>query len=266
MAVHLESHVDRVAGRSRHRAGDHPLLLSQAVHERALSHVPPPDHRQLHLREFCRGLLDAGGRLGQTGENRLDKCLTVAVLPGAHDQRLAETERGKLVGMVVEFGIVGLVGNEQHGHADAANAGGNLVVVRHQTTADIDDEQDDRGLAQACLDLGIDAGGEAVGIIEAHAAGVDEIDRPALQREPLHESIPRHARCRVLDRDPLLDEPVEEGRLADIRPANDRDLGDQRYISGWWCSARSRPIGGRDQHARPPQLTLANEIWWLAPF
>ena len=140
------------------------------------------------------------------------------------------------------------------------------MVGRHQTTPDIDDEQDDRSLAQARLDLGVDPRGEAVGVVEAHAAGVNQIDCAAFQREPLHEPVSRHACRRVLDGDPLLDEPVEEGRFADIGPANDRDLGDQMCISGVWGVDRSRPIGGRDQHAKPSQLTSPTEIWWLAPF
>ena len=112
MAVHLEPHVYRVSGRARHRARDHPLFLGQTVHERALADVSPANNRQFHLREFGGRLLLAGGRLWQLGQDRVDKRLAVAVLPGAHDQRLAETERGELVGMVVEFGIVGLVRDE----------------------------------------------------------------------------------------------------------------------------------------------------------
>ena len=270
VAVDVEPHVDRVAGRARHGAGNHPLLVGQTVDERALAHVPPAHDRELHLRQCGRGLLAAVVGLRQPGQDRLDERFAVAVLPRAHDQRLAEAERRELMGVVVELGVVGLVGNEQDRHADFTDADGHLVVGRHEALANIDDEENDRRLGEARLDLCVDPGSEAVGVVEAHAAGVDQIDRAALQREPLHEPVACHACRRILDGDPLLDEPVEEGRFADIGSANDRDLGDELWnqgcISGVWGVDRSRPIGGRDQHARPLQLTSPTEIWWLAPF
>ena len=270
VAVHVEPHIDRVAGRARHGAGNHPLLVGQTVDERALAHVPPAHDRELHLRQFGRGFLAAVFGLRQPCQDRLDERLAVAVLPRTHDQRLAEAERGELMGVVVELGVVGFVGNEQDRHADFSHADSNLTVGRHDPLPDIDDKQHDRRLDEARLDLGVDPGGEAVGVVEAHAAGVDQIDRAALQREPLHEPVACHACRRILDGDPLLDEPVEEGRFADIGSANNCDLGDelenQRCISGVWGVDRSRPIGGRDHHARPTQLTSPTEIWWQAPF
>ena len=80
-------------------------------------------------------------------------------------------------------------------------------------------------MGEARLDLPVDLGREAVGVVEAHAAGVDEVDHATIQLDPLHEPVTGHTLGGVLDGDPPLDEPVEQARLAHVGPADDDDLG-----------------------------------------
>ena len=269
MAVDLEADVDAVARGAGDGARDHPLLVSQGVGEGALPHVAATDDRQLHLRKR-RPLGLLGPSLGEMRDDLVDEFGPVAVLPNAHDQRLAEAELVEIMGEEVVLRVVGLVGNQQDRRPGQSHPAGHFAVGRQEAAADLDDEHDQGGGGEPRGDLGVDLGGEAVGIVESHPAGVDEIEDPVLEAHPLDETIAGDAGRRILDGDPLLDEPVEEGRFADIGSANNRDLGDelesQRCISGVWGVDRSRPIGGRDHHARPTQLTSPTEIWWLAPF
>ena len=224
MAVDLKPHVDAVPRGAGDGARDHTLLLGQRVDERALADIAPPHDRQLHLRQVRPLGLLFRPRLGQVRDDRLDELVAVAVLPHADDHGRTEAERIELVSMHVEFRVVRLVGHEQHITARLAQPRRHLAIGGQESAAHLDDEDDERRIDQPRLDLPIDLSGESVGIVEPHAAGVDEIEHAAVEIDPLHESVAGHARGRILDRDPLADDPIEEARLTDVRPADDDDF------------------------------------------
>ena len=75
----------------------------------------------------------------------------------------------------------------------------------------------------ATLDLPLDVGGEVVRVHDAHAAGVDELEEPSAGLDEGGDAVAGDAGGRIDDADAPAGEPVEQRRLADVRPADDRD-------------------------------------------
>ena len=71
---------------------------------------------------------------------------------------------------------VALVGDADDRLVDGAQPLGDFLVERRQAGAGIDDEQDDVGLVDGDLDLPFDVGGEVVDVLDADAAGVDQLE------------------------------------------------------------------------------------------
>ena len=94
-----------------------------------------------------------------------------------------------------------------------------------QAVLDVDDEEDEVRGDDRGVDLLLDVVREVVAVDDADAARVDELERPAFVLHDRRHAVARHARRRVDDRDPLAAERVEQRRLADVRPADDRDGG-----------------------------------------
>ena len=69
------------------------------------------------------------------------------------------------------------------------------------------------------------------------SARVDDVERAAFVLHDRRHAVARHARRRVDDRDPLAAQRVEQRRLADVRPADDRDGGALHICpaSLWTC-------------------------------
>ena len=243
MAVDLEADVDAVARGAGDGARDHPLLVGQGVGEGAFPHVAAADDRQFHLRKR-RPLGLLGPSFGEMRDDLVDEFGAVAVLPNADDQRLAEAEFVEIMGEEVVLRVVGLVGNQQDRRPGQSHPAGHFAVGWQEAAADLDDEHDQGGGGEPRGDLGIDLGGEAVGIVEPHPAGIDEIEDPVLEAHPLDETIAGDAGRRILDGDPLLDQPVEQARFPHVRTADHDHLGDD-IIRGH----RSTPSGRRDAGA-----------------
>ena len=76
----------------------------------------------------------------------------------------------------------------------------------------------------------LDVLGEVVAVDHADAAGVDQLEEPGIgvvaDLDQGADPVAGHARHVVDDGDPASGEPVEQRRLADVRPADDDDLGE----------------------------------------
>ena len=171
------------------------------------------------------------------------------------------------------------ISNDRLGHVPQPPA--DLLVQRHQPGPDVHDEQDDVRLFDADGDLPFDLGRQVVGILDADAAGVDQLEIPALGLDERGNAVPGDPGGRVDDADPPPGQAVEQRRFADVRPADNGDERDShRYlrnrssrrastsILGRWASGysakairkgirrRSRRFGGT---ADPVRLTICSK-------
>ena len=145
-------------------------------------------------------------------------------------ERLAEAERVVLERLVVAARIVQLVGHEQHGHARAPQAVGQLQSGGARSGLRVHQEDDEVGLRDGELGLPHDLALEGAVVAGIHAAGVDQGEQLSA---PLHHhllAIARHARLRMDDRLARRGEPVDERRLARVRLPHDRDGAEQRAL------------------------------------
>ena len=140
------------------------------------------------------------------------------VLGGDLDHRL-EAHGVELDRAAAGLPIVGLVDRDNHRHVGRAQAGGNLLVGRHQPFA-VDDEHDDvRGLHRAqalrkhqCVQR-ILAGPE-------HPASIGERERDVLPLGRLAVHVAGGPRNRGHDCLAGAGDAVGQGGLADVRPAD----------------------------------------------
>jgi hypothetical protein len=107
--------------------------------------------------------------------------------------------------------------------ADAADDGGELGVERGDASARVDDEQAEIGGLEAGQALGGEPAGQGLLGARIHAGGVDHLERQLAQPGLTLEPVAGDAGQVVDQRTAAADQPVEERRLADVRPPQDRD-------------------------------------------
>ena len=156
----------------------------------------------------------------QRAQRVVEFAKALAVL-GRNRDRLAETERIGLDRAGLAVLALALVGDQQHRLVGAADEIGEGAIGRRQSGAGIDHEQQrvrelDRGLGLLLHARGQRALGALV-----EARSVDdrefEIAEPRLAFAP----VARDAGHVIDQRELPPDQPVEQGRFADIRPADD---------------------------------------------
>ena len=164
---------------------------------------------------------------------------------------------------------LGLVGDQHDGLAERAQQLGEMAVERRQAGAGIDDEQADVGRADRGLGLRAHAAGERIrrGLVEA--GGVDGGEFEPADAGLALAPVAGDARQVVDQRQPLADEPVEQRRLADIRPTDDGDA--ERPSAGGHGHPRVRPAGRRPRSrlttwrapaASPMRAAIRESITW----
>ncbi len=163
-------------------------------------------------------------RLGQAFDDHVEQLLVIPILPRAGADQLALAELVKFVGLGVELRVVGLVGHAKNRHVDVPQPAGHFFVERHQTVARIDYEQNHRGRFDRRVDLIFDVLGEVVGIVDAHAARIDQFEVPLPVAEQIGHAVAGDARGGIDDRQSLADEPIEQARFAHVGAADDDDL------------------------------------------
>jgi hypothetical protein len=151
--------------------------------------------------------------------------------------------------------VVGLVGHQQDRPPGAAEDRRQVQVGGGQTVTDVHQEEDQVRLFHRHFRLVLDD--RAVRILGPHpqAARVDDQQLPALPIGLPIDAVARDPR-RVLDnRFPLADQPVEEGGLPDIRPADDRN-----HRSGHGSSSPGVPPQSLLYRSRPGSNSKAGGI------
>jgi hypothetical protein len=236
-AVTLEVGVDAVAGGAGQIVGDHPFLAEDTVDEGRLADVGPTDHGDAGAavvgRRVLRGVRPvACEMLDERGD-------AVAMRGGYREHRLdAETpELGGDDGAVLAFH---LVHRQRQCHAGSTQLGGELLVGRVQSGAAVDDEDGRIAVAGHRQRLRGNAAGEHVVTGLVDAAGVDDDVAGFAHAADADLGIagqPRHVgdqgRARTRD-------AVEQGRLADVGPADDGQGGAPRRRGGGHASRGPR--------------------------
>ncbi len=165
---------------------------------------------------------------GSISSMQLQELLLVAVLLRRDVDRLAPAELVELAAPLVELGVSALFITRMTGVFGVAEPLGDLLVQRHHAVADVDDEEDQVGLVHRGLDLPLDVLAEVVAVDHADPAGVHQLEEPGLVVVPEldqgADAVAGHARHVVDDGDPATGQPVEQRRLADVRPTDDHDL------------------------------------------
>ena len=148
----------------------------------------------------------------------------VAML-GAHRDRLAEAERPGLEDSGLAGAAFGLVGGENDRGGLAAQPAADLLVERGEAGARVDQEQCRVRLAHRGDGLGAHPARQGLGILVLVAGGVDDPEVEPEQARLAFAAVARDSGPVVDQRKLAAHQPVEQGRLADIGPADDRDGG-----------------------------------------
>ena len=147
----------------------------------------------------------------------------LAVL-GRDRYRLAEAELPGFQHAGLRAARLGLVGDQHHRLAGAPHEVGEGAVVGHDPDPGIGQEEDQIGLVDRRLGLGAHAAFERGGQGVLEAGGVDDVEAQVVEPRRMDAPVARHARRVVDQRQLAADQPVEQGRLADIGPSDDGEL------------------------------------------
>ena len=90
--------------------------------------------------------------------------------------------------------------------------------------AGIDDEQDDVGRSIAASICSSTCLRQVVAVLDADAAGIDQLEEPAVVLHQVRDAVARHAGLVIDDRNPPPGQPIEQARLAHVRAADDDNL------------------------------------------
>ncbi len=122
-----------------------------------------------------------------------------------------------------EARALGLVGDQDHGLVRAAQPVGEMAVERHHAGARIDEEERHVGILERALGLRPHARRKLARRRVLEPGRVDHAEAQIAQAPVGLAPVARHARRVVDQRQAPSREPVEQSRLADIGPAEDRD-------------------------------------------
>ena len=142
---------------------------------------------------------------------------------GRYCQRLAEAEAISLVRARLPGAALALVGDKQRGLAGLAHQIRKGAVVGEDAGAGIDHEQDEIGIGQRGLRLRPHAPGQSLGGCVFEAGGIDDAKGQIAEVRHGLAPVTGDARPVVHERDTPADQPVEQRRFADVRPAHDGD-------------------------------------------
>ena len=144
---------------------------------------------------------------------------------GGEGDRLAKAEAKHLVDAGLPRGAFRLVGDDDDRLAGAAHRLRKMLVGGGEPGARVDHEQDRVAIDERCFRLRAHAPGERFRIALFEAGGVDDGEGKVRDPALALAAIAGDARLVVDERQPAPDQPIEQRRLADVRPADDRDLG-----------------------------------------
>src|SRR5690606_21780162 len=223
-AVPLARDHDAVASRAGLVGRHEPLRADQPVDQRRLADVRPPDDGE--PRAFVRVDLVRFARFLVRRETRLDQRVDTVTLHRRDRERGAEAETEELRARERRIDALRLVHGTGDALARAPQALCDPLVLGGDAVAVIDDETHLVRLLERRVDLLLDQRLELAA--RAETARVDDEVRPPAEPRIAVAAIPREARIVRDQRVPRSGQAVEERRLADVRPADQRYGGEHR--------------------------------------
>ena len=246
--------VDRVDGGAGRVVDDDPVLLGQLVEQRGLADVGLADDRDA-ARAAQRGVF-VRRRLGQGRQDGVEHVARAAAVHRGDRPRLAESEVPETVGLGLHALVVDLVGGQHDRLAGGAQDLDHGLVGVGDADGGVDDEQHRVGQVDRDLGLGADRLGQAAGV-RVPAAGVDDREGAAVPGGVVVDPVTGDAGDVLHDGLAAADDPVDQGGLADVRAADDRE---HRHRTGRVGGLRrglvrgARVLGGSVSHRGSP--------WW----
>src|SRR5262249_23118258 len=147
--------------------------------------------------------------------------------------------------------VVALVDRDEDRRLRPAEQLGGLLVGRGEPGDRLNHEDDQVRLGDGDTRLVLDARLDRVARIDLQPAGVDDHEPPPVPFGLAVEAVAGCSRAILHDRRAAADDAVEQGRLADVRPADDSDDRDGVHVvepyteparGGWprWCGQAVR--------------------------
>ena len=260
-AVPCERHRDGVAGDPGLGAGEQALLAEQPVDQCRLARIGAPDHgdadRPLRLRGDGRVAFGFLAGFGLHRQRRLVRqCFAQGVVEVAEAFAVLRRDRHRFAEAEVEAfertrrarPALALVGDEDGRLGGAPQQVDEGAVGRHHAGAGVDDEEHRIGRRDRGFGLGAHAAGQAFARRLFEAGGVDDGEGEIAEMGGGFTPVAGNARGVVDEREPPAGKPVEQRRLADIRPADDGD---------------GKAHGGAP--GKPAASQRCNELWKSQP-
>ena len=208
---------------------DDPVLLGDLVQERGLADVRAADEGDA-ARAAHRGAEALRRGLGQRLEDLVEQVAGAAAVQRRDRERLAEAERPQGRGVGLAGHAVDLVGGEHDGLAGPAQQPDDGLVGVGGAHGRVDDEDHRVGGLDGVLGLGGDGGVEAEDVL-LPAAGVDDLEAAARPLGLVGDAVTGDAGLVLDDGLAAADDAVHQGRLADVRAADDGE-GRKRAVAG----------------------------------
>ncbi len=208
--------VDGIARGASDVGHDVPLLADKGIDQRRLAGVGTPHDGELGnvlLRLLVIFLF------GHVAHYLVQQVARAAAVGRRHLDRIAQAETVEFRHVVARFGLVLLVGHDDHRFLRPAKHGRYLVVEIGHSRRTVNHEQDHIGLFDGYVYLLVDFLLEHVVRVHDPTAGVDYRKFLAAPVNLAVLTVAGRARCVVDDGLTRLRQTVEQCRLADVRPA-----------------------------------------------
>ncbi len=162
-------------------------------------------------------------RLRHQHPQRIVEFAEALAMLGRNLHGVAKPERVGLHRAELAVLALALVRQQHHRLVGAARQIGKTAVGGGQPQAGIDDKQQGIGGLDCRFGLLLHPCGQRTAWALVEAGGVDDGEFQVAEPPFALAAIAGHARLIVDQREPLADQPVEQRRFADIRPADDRE-------------------------------------------
>ena len=189
--------------------------------------------------------------VGQRLDRGVEQVARAAAVQGRDRVRLAQAQGPQVGGVRLARGAVHLVGAQHHGLAGAAQQLHDALVGGGGADGGVDHEH--HGVRQGDRDLGLLGHlGLDAGDVDLPAARVHEHEPAAGPLGRVGHAVARHARLVLHDGLAAAEDPVDQGRLADVRPPDDGEHR-QRLLD---LGVLVGPLGVQERLVRLVELEL----------
>ncbi len=229
--------IDRIASGARDFGNHGAFVFEDGIDEGRLAGIGFTDDGDfetvLEIVMIDFGLF-LGLEFGKFQVDAVEEIVDPASVFGGSGESVAEAEAGEVAGGIVVVRAVGLVHGEDDVGIGLAEELGHFLVDGVNTSAGIDNEDDEVGgvHGDACFES--DLVGEAISIEGADPAGIDEFAGVLGESAGCCDAVPGDAGLIENDGDASSGQTIEEGGLPDVGASDDGDLE--------WTGGHSREL------------------------